>query len=1045
MFAAERILQGDWLERSLDKLWQNLIDNTLVDQPRYCRTLLPLIQLPAAQQSLIDTRSARWIEAIRQHGGHHSGVETLLSSYSLDRPEGVALMSLAEALLRIPDNSSADAFIRDRLLSAHWHSDTAEPLWAQASQWGLDLARRWLEPAQQQPLEKLLHRASEPILRQALKQACGIAANQFVMGEDIYTALDQSQSLLSQGDSYSFDMLGEAALTRQESARYLDAYRDAIIAVGQCDSFNRCQLKPSVSIKLSALHPRFEALQAERCLPELLDALTQLIEPARQYGVPLTIDAEESERLEPSLQLFELLLGGPAQGWGELGLAVQAYSKRALPQLCWLTKLSQQCRSSIPVRLVKGAYWDSEIKRAQQLGLSDYPVFSNKAATDINYQACARLLLSPFCIDRLRPQFATHNAQTLSQLLGYASEQALQQPSFECQRLHGMGESLYQTAQHELPQIHCRVYAPVGAHQQLLPYLVRRLLENGANSSFVNQVMAPNSPTDELTASPDKLWQQHPSELAKPSELFAPGRQNSLGLNLHYQSQRSAIQQALLQPQPLWQAVPLIDGEPDSEGKEIELRSPIDRAQVIGRYIATQPEQALLAIECVCQAQPQWAKQPLQQRTAVLRVLADKLEQSAPELIALLALEAGKCTTDALAELREAVDFCRYYAEQATQRLGQPQTLAGVTGEHNSLSYVPRGLFVCISPWNFPLAIFIGQVSAALVTGNGVIAKPANSTPLISQRCVQLLLEAGLPAGVLALLPGPSGLFMETLLDDPRVAGVAFTGSSDTAVAINRQLAQRKQAPIAAFIAETAGINTLIADTTTLPEQLVKDALYSAFGCAGQRCSALRILCLPEPLADSVELLLQQAMDELTVGSPLELSSDIGPVINRQAQQQLQNYIESRHSLGRLIHQSPLAESLNQSHYIAPTLLRLQRLDELDHEPFGPILHLLRYRPEQLDSLVDQINASGYGLTVSIHSRNASLAQRLAQQLRVGNIYINRDQVGAVVGCQPFGGCGLSGTGPKAGGPNYLNRFLIEKCISTNTTAWGGNSELLSR
>ncbi|WP_210396191.1 bifunctional proline dehydrogenase/L-glutamate gamma-semialdehyde dehydrogenase PutA [Motiliproteus sediminis] len=1037
MFSAAQLFSGELLHHTPEHILDQLRRCYDADQQRYIDGLLPLLRFDADDERLTRERCERWVRALRRHPPSGLAIEALLQEFPLGRADGLALMALAEALLRIPDSSTADALIRTRLRGADWRShDDHDNLWLKSAHQGLKLAQSLIASEHHHSLAGIGQRLGQPLIRQALKQAVGLISDQFVCGETIYEALDNSQQLLADGDTVSFDMLGEAALCAEDAQRFFDAYQHAISALGCNESYPPGALRPAVSIKLSALHPRFEWSQRERWRPVLNQRMASLISLARQHRIAVTIDAEESDRLEPTLALFADLLAGPAHGWGLLGIAVQAYSRRALATLAWLTATARHHRTSIPVRLVKGAYWDSEIKWAQQRGLEDYPVFTAKSATDLNYQACARYLFCGHSRDRLYPQFATHNARTLADILTLSDGRP-----FECQRLFGMGEALYREARnsHSFP---CRVYAPVGAHRELLPYLVRRLLENGANSSFVNQIYHPGTGLEALAVPATAQWPPAGS-LPRPAEIFAPERANSRGLNLQRPDTASCLEDWMAEPLPWRQAAPLINGSSCLQGEPVRLFSPQDQQRDIGDLYPTDAATATRAIDCVSTAAQSWAATPAAARAACLDRLAVLLERHRSQLIPLLVAEAGKTLPHALDEVREAVDFCHYYARQA-EKLFTPQSLPGPTGEDNRLLMAPRGLFVCISPWNFPLAIFTGQVSAALVCGNGVIAKPARQTSLIATLCCELMLEAGIPVGVLALLPGPSEGFCDQLLADQRIDGVAFTGSSASALAIQRRLAAREHAPIATLIAETGGQNAMIVDSSALPEQVVRDALDSAFGAAGQRCSALRLLCLQEEIADSIETLLIGALKERQLGDPAQLATDIGPVIDAQAQQLLLNYLSQQQAAGRLLYQGTVGDHLSQGSFVAPAVVRLQRVDQLGEEQFGPILHLLRYRADHSEQLVDAINQLGYGLTLGIHSRNSAHAEALAMRARVGNVYINRHQTGAVVGSQPFGGCGLSGTGPKAGGPHYLRRFVYEKHLCTDTTAWGGNAALLS-
>lgn len=782
MFAADQVLTGYFLSESLDSLRRRITDNYLVDEDRYLQRLLPLCQLSEACEQRARRRTQRWIGAIRQDSGDGAGIDPLLQEYHLDCREGLVLMSMAEALLRIPDSSTADHFIEDRLLSADWqsHLHADSPFWLNTTTWALAKAQSLVNPTA--PVTRFIDRLGKPVMRKALKEAMALMGKRFVMGESLFDALDRSQSVFNRGDSCSFDMLGEAALCRADADAYTQDYSQAIDCLGKNESYPPDCLRPSISIKLSALHPRFEANRLVS-IDQLEARVSTLIEQARAMNIALTIDAEEMDRLEPSLDLFQRLYQGPARGWGQLGIAVQAYSKRALPVICWLTKLAKHQSDSIPVRLVKGAYWDSEIKLAQQRGLAGYPVYTRRAATDMSFLACAQLLFSGSCRDLLYPQLATHNAHSLSQLLELSDDRP-----HEFQRLQGMGQPLYRLLKEEC-STPCRIYAPVGRHRHLLPYLVRRLLENGANSSFVNQTQDPSITPEQLSRAPHLELNHHRPSVPLPGALFAPERRNSRGLNLQIESQRQGLLEGLKSSQDrVYRTASLIDGEPHLDSAREQRFAPHNRQQLLGDLHPATSSHAEQALQAVSRHQPAWARTPVEQRAQVLEAWSDALEAHGAELIALLCREGGKTVDNALDELREAVDFCRYYAASARRDLVTPNNLPAITGELNRMLLAARGVFLCISPWNFPLAIFTGQIAAALVTGNGVIAKPAHQCGLIAYRACQLLREAGLPSGVLALLPGASGAISDTLLRSPDIAGIAFTGSTASARSINLQL-----------------------------------------------------------------------------------------------------------------------------------------------------------------------------------------------------------------------------------------------------------------
>ena len=1031
MLQIERIIESELPPLSAAQFFTCIDHYYLIDETDWLAELARLAAPGEASERIADT-ARQLASAARAREQQAEGLDALLRQYHLQTPQGLALMELAEALLRIPDTASAEALIRDRLGPLHWQPGaSAGGLGARLGELGLALGERLLaQPQDSRPatLQRLLRQAGEPWIRRALSLGMRRLGRRFVLGQQLGEALARRQP----DYLYSFDMLGEASMTAADAEDYADAYAAAVDALAAAGAATQA----SVSIKLSALHPRYEPAQRSRVFDELYPRLLRLAMRARECGVQLSIDAEESDRLQLSLELFERLArSSELAGWDGLGLVVQAYSKRCLPVLVWLALLADELRVRFPLRLVKGAYWDSEIKLAQQRGLGGYPVFTRKEATDVAYLGCARFLLGPACAGRLLPQFASHNAQTLASVLEMAAEQGC--ADFEVQRLHGMGEALFDC----LPEgLRRRIYAPVGAHRELLPYLVRRLLENGANASFVHRLGDPRVPLEQLIEHPLDQLRRHASlanpRLPPPARLFAP-RRNSAGFNLHAGQAREVFLQELKeQLQCSWRATPLLAGE-ELEGPVQPLYGPWQRDRCLGGGVRASQSQARAAITHLAAAAPAWRQTPVGERAQVLERLAELLEEQRAELVALCCLEAGKTIQDGLDEVREAVDFCRYYAQQARE-LMQRRVLPGPVGELNEHYYEGRGLVVCISPWNFPLAIFLGQVCAALVTGNVVLAKPAEQTPLIAARAVQLLFEAGLPPAALALLPGDGALLGEVFCADPRVAAICFTGSSATARTINQRLAQREGA-LAALIAETGGQNALIADTTALPEQLVRDVIASAFTSAGQRCSALRVLCVPQHLAERVIALLRGAMAELRVGSPDRLDSDLGPLIDAAALQSLQDYLQQVQ--GRELSESPLAEGLD-GFYLAPRLVEIDSLDQLGEEHFGPVLHLLRYRVDALDDLIDSLNALGYGLTLGVHSRNQSTIAHIEARARIGNLYVNRNQIGAVVGVQPFGGLGLSGTGPKAGGPDYLRRLCVERCSTRNSAAVGGNAAL---
>ncbi|MWV16137.1 bifunctional proline dehydrogenase/L-glutamate gamma-semialdehyde dehydrogenase PutA [Pseudomonas sp. L-22-4S-12] len=1046
MFKASHVLQGDALNKTAAEFFPVISANYAVDEAAYLQELLQLADPGEPGIDLIRGNARRLIDDVRSRDNAVDTLDALLRQYSLDTQEGLMLMCLAEALLRVPDAATADALIRDKLNAAEWerHLGQSDSVLVNFAAWGLVMTGKVVDPqtADGRPksvLGKLIQRSGEPVIRAAMNQAMKMMGKQFVLGRSISEALKNGRPCREQGYTYSFDMLGEAALTADDAEKYMADYRKAIDTVGAEPQVGPGP-RPSISIKLSALHPRYEVAQRERVLSELFANVRELAIRARKLNVGISVDAEEADRLELSLELYEKLMRDPAiAGWGEFGLVVQAYSKRCLPVLVWLTLLGKELGAKMPLRLVKGAYWDSEIKQCQVQGASGYPVFTRKEGTDTSYLACARYLLSEHTRGVIYPQFASHNAHTVSCILAMAGDR-----EFEFQRLHGMGDALYDTVL-EKHRKNVRIYAPVGAHKDLLPYLVRRLLENGANSSFVHQLVDPSVPVESLIDHPvtqlRKFKTPGNDRIPHPLALFGAARKNSQGINMNIQSQWAGLEADFnANLNKAWQATPVINGE-KLAGTAQEVRCPYDLNKLVGTAQWASAEQAAKALDVLSGAWPRWNATPVDERAAVLDRLADLLEANRAELMALCTLEAGKSLQDGIDEVREAVDFCRYYAQQARLRLGREE-LQGPTGERNELFHEGRGVFACVSPWNFPLAIYLGQISAALVAGNCVLAKPAEQTSLIAARATELMFEAGLPKDVFALLPGDGATLGGVFCRDARVAGVCFTGSTDTARIINRQLAD-KPGPIAALIAETGGQNAMIVDSTALPEQVVKDAVQSAFTSAGQRCSALRVLYVQADIAERVLDLLKGAMAELTVGPTHLRVSDVGPVIDGEAKAGLEAHIKQLKDAGKLIAEAKLPAGLN-GHFIAPVAFEIGGIHELSKEHFGPILHVVRFQANELDQVVAAINATGYGLTLGVHSRNEETAKRIEAQARVGNLYVNRNQIGAVVGVQPFGGCGLSGTGPKAGGPSYLLRFANERTTSVNTTAVGGNASLLS-
>jgi RHH-type proline utilization regulon transcriptional repressor/proline dehydrogenase/delta 1-pyrroline-5-carboxylate dehydrogenase len=967
-------------------------------EPEVLKPLLAYAKSATDERERIVSRANGLIADLRSAQG--SGwVNQFLQEYRLNTQEGVALLSLAEAFLRVPDPETADALIADKLGDADWraHSGKSHSTLVNSATWGLVIGRALVsEKDDAGTLRRLISRAGEPFVRQAVGAAMRMMGEIFVMGRTIAEATERMARPEHKGFTASFDMLGEAARTFADGERYFASYLAAIEATGAGHS---------ISVKLSALHPRYEVAHWDKCVPMLSDLLQTLCEAAAHRGIALTVDAEESERLEMSLEIIGHAAGlDSLKGWDGLGMAIQAYAKRARAVVCWADELGAATGRRIAARLVKGAYWDSEIKRTQEAGLSDYPLFTRKAATDVSWLACAKDMLAA---KHIYPAFATHNALSVATVLEWAGEAR----DFEFQRLHGMGEGLYERLVRD-EGYHCRIYAPVGGHRDLLAYLVRRLLENGANSSFVHQLADENLDDETLLTDPvvkvETVGGARHASIPLPCDLFGE-RRNSEGIDLQDRLILAETVQSLRASAPL---------------REQE-------------HLAQRRRGAEELVSVAASGFPVWSATPLDARAECLERLADLLEANRIELMSIAVHEARKTIPDALGEVREAVDFCRYYALQARDGLA-PVVLPGPTGERNVLRYEGRGVWACIAPWNFPLAIFLGQVAAALVAGNTVIAKPAPQTPQIAARAIALAHEAGIPADALILLPGGPEVGA-ALIADQRIAGVAFTGSTATAKKIARALLEDDHRPIVPLIAETGGINAMIVDSTALAEQVVQDVVTSAFRSAGQRCSALRLLLLQEDIADHTLKMLAGAMDALVVGDPADPATDVGPVIDEAAHTRLMTYRES--CTADWIHTISAPTS---GHFVPPTAIRLSSLEELTQEWFGPILHVATWASGTLEETIAAINAKGFGLTMGLHSRIARNAETVEALARVGNLYVNRSMIGAIVGSQPFGGEGLSGTGPKAGGPNYLHRFCAERVTSTDTTSAGGNASLLS-
>lgn len=1020
----------------------------LADEQSLVRELAKSAKLDASTQELIRERAYRLVEVVRDGRRNEGGIDQFMHEYQLSSEEGIALMCVAEALLRIPDADTADALIEDRIGQANWrkHMGNADSLFVNASTVGLMLTGRVLTMGTTEGLwgvlGRLVQRTGEPVIRSAVRQAMRIMGLQFVMGRDLPEAAQRAKSWEKRGYRYSYDMLGESALTDADAQVYQDKYLDAINQVGAWSKGKGPIASAGVSVKLSALSPRYEFAQSADVHARLYGRILELANAAAVANIGLCIDAEEVDRLDLSMALLERLAFEPSLGdWQGLGLAMQAYQRRARPLVDWVVDLAERSNRRLMVRLVKGAYWDTEIKKAQEMGLKTFPVYTRKVHSDVSYLACARALLEAG--PSVYPCFATHNAQTVAWVLEFA--RTLNHRDFEFQRLHGMGEPLYvQISERGDWQPPTRIYAPVGGHEQLLAYLVRRLLENGANSSFVHRLVDDATPIDDLVQDPVQQaaaydFRPHPA-IHQPMDLFLP-RVNSRGLDLTNPVVVEALSERVEKFSSRSTACPYIDGVEGVGASEL-VRNPANQTDIVGEVIWATPAQAQTALKAAHAAQPQWSALGAERRAMLLERTADLFEQNRIRLMNLCVREAGKTWKDAVAEIREAIDFLRFYALEARRLFEKPKRLPSTAGEIDQLFLRGRGAWLCISPWNFPLAIFTGQIAAALASGNTVLAKPAEQTPLIAAAAIRLFYEAGVRGQELHLLLGDGASLGAAVMNEPELAGVVFTGSTEVAKLINRQLAARDGA-IIPLIAETGGLNCMIVDSSSLPEQVTRDVLASAFQSAGQRCSALRVLYLQKDIFDSQLNMIRGAMAELTMGNPADLSKDIGPVIDAEAQQGLQAHIDAMSKQGAVIDALPIPQDIGDGFWVAPTICKISSIADLDREQFGPILHVVPFDGEKLDQVVDEINASGYGLTLSMHSRIESRWKRVVQRARVGNLYINRNQIGAIVGSQPFGGQGLSGTGPKAGGPNYLHRFATEHCLTINTSASGGDTQLM--
>jgi RHH-type proline utilization regulon transcriptional repressor/proline dehydrogenase/delta 1-pyrroline-5-carboxylate dehydrogenase len=1032
---------------TLTQDWDALDHGKFADEPTTVRALLAASPLDAAARPAVVAEAVGLVEHARASQKKQGVVESFLQEFSLGTREGLALMCLAEALLRTPDEDTRDRLIAEKIGSADWtsHLGQSDSLFVNASTWGLMLTGKLVEADDQARtdlpgfLTRIAGRLGEPVIRQAVAAAVRIMGEQFVVGRTIEAALKRANH---EGWLCSFDMLGEGARTAHDAERYEKIYADAITAVGGTAKGQGPEAGHGVSVKLSALSPRYEATHEARVWEELYPRVLRLAKIAADADINFTMDAEEADRLALSLKLLDRLAHEPSLGdWQGLGLAVQAYQKRGPEVIARVAELSRASGRRLMVRLVKGAYWDTEIKRAQVFGRTDYPVFTTKAATDLNYLVCARAMID--AAPHLYSQFATHNAHSLAAVHRIAREADVK---IEFQRLHGMGEALYDAATGTFGEVTVRAYAPVGGHEDLLPYLVRRLLENGANSSFVHALLDERVPASAVAADPIASVEAHPDRhgrIPTPKDIYMD-RQNSLGRDYSQKAdrERHAAALARVDAETLTSG-PLIGGKLRAGTNPQPVTNPFDTTRVLGHVSEATEADLDAAVDAAARAQVAWDRTGGAGRATVLRAMADALEADLDRLVALLSREAGKTLNDGVAEVREAADFCRYYAMLAERDFGGPQTLKGPVGEINQLVLHGRGVFAAISPWNFPLAIFTGQIAAALAAGNAVLAKPAEQTPLIAAEAVRLYIKAGLDPDLLALVPGRGETVGARLVAHPGIDGVAFTGGTDTATAINRALAARP-GPIIPFIAETGGLNGMFVDTTALKEQVIDDVILSAFGSSGQRCSALRLLYVPHDAADALIAGLKGALAAQVLGDPADPSTDIGPVIDADARAMLEAHLKRLEGDARIVARATLPAGADRGHLFAPTIAEVPTPDYLEREVFGPILHICRYEPSKLKETAARLAARGYGLTLGVHSRIEAFAEEVTRLVPAGNVYINRSIIGAVVGVQPFGGEGLSGTGPKAGGPWSLIRFAAERAISNNIAAQGGDPALLN-
>ena len=1056
--ATARVSASQAAER-MGALREKIRAATVRSEPEAVKALLESLAPVEGRFALARQRATRWVEVARADKRARPVVDSLLEQFPLDSAQGKALMSLAEALLRTPDPKRADQLISERLTAIRGAGATGSDDLLLRTGFALLGSASRLLPEVAAELSGRFSFASvtkplvAPLVRKTLRGAMEMLGDAFIVGETIESALARGKSNANLS-LCSFDVLGEGARTEPDAQRYSDSYAAAIEALSHQPA-GTVHSRSSISVKLSALEPRYSLLQSARVSERLIPRMLELARQAARIGIGLTIDAEEADRLDLSLDIMEALARDPqTRSWDGLGLAIQAYGRRAPLVIDWIAELARDSGRRMTVRLVKGAYWDSEIKRAQERGLASFPVYTTKEATDASYLACAQHLFA--ASDVIHPQFATHNAYTIAAVLALAPSGATHEASasagakYEFQRLHGMGELLYEAVRADVAQFPpVRVYAPVGTHEDLLPYLVRRLLENGANTSFVHQFLNPQIPVEHVVRDPISVLNRpadpaHPvTRIREPQALYGAERLNSGGADWGDPAEIAKLEAELRASAPAGAlGGPIIGGRVVNDA-DAAVVSPANSMETVGMSRDATDAEIVQAMDLAAQAQPEWDATPAEQRAACLERAAELLDERRGLFLRLLVKEGGKTLPDAVAELREAIDFCRYYAVRGRELFSQPEELRGPTGERNLLSLQGRGVFVCISPWNFPLAIFTGQVVAALMAGNCVIAKPAPATPLVAHAMTRLLHEAGVPTGVLHLTPADGPAFGKVALTHAALAGVAFTGSTATAANINRALANRNGA-IVPLIAETGGVNAMVVDATALAEQVVDDVVTSAFTSAGQRCSALRVLYVQEEIADRVIGMLIGAMKCLVIGDPAQLSTDLGPVISEDARQKLRKYATRMRDEAKLLYACELGREHEAGHFFAPHLFELQALDQVKTEEFGPILHVARYRADQLPQVIQAIRRTGFGLTLGIHSRLESVAEHVYRALPVGNTYVNRNMIGAVVGVQPFGGQGLSGTGPKAGGPHYLLRFATERTLTINTVAIGGNVELLS-